>query len=192
MQNSRPQSIEEERLNALSHLAASGFYALLYLTADSLIQMIYCTSFTIMFFASYLYHNAKKAKELYRLIDQSFIYVVMGVTGLCGAVNISIFCKILILAGLGMTLVYHSLRLLFNMPEGYLIPFLYFLNGAFIAICLLLSAGPIKIFLISALASYVVGFALYVCDHKKYFHFGWHIMCLLGSVLMYKHVSILA
>ena len=81
MQNNYPQSKSEEFLNAFSHILASAYFAYLAYESLHIVAILYGAIFSSMFFASFLYHAETPWKSSFRLLDQFFIYIVIGASG---------------------------------------------------------------------------------------------------------------
>jgi len=189
MQNNYPQSKTEEILNSLSHILVSGGFAYLVFTSSNLATSLYGGIFSLMFLMSFLYHAETPWKETFRLLDQFFIYIVIGASGILVPDTLSMFQSIFFVSLLALTFIHHLSRWLLNIHEGYTIPLLYLGNGVLSGYFLLNESSQVTTALWLGLGFYLVGFFFYLKDHIKYFHTIWHIMCGLGSYLVYVHLS---
>jgi hemolysin III len=189
MQNNYPQSKSEEFLNAFSHILASAYFAYLAYESLHIVAILYGAIFSSMFFASFLYHAETPWKSSFRLLDQFFIYIVIGASGILIPDALSMFQVTLFITFLALTFIHHLSRWILNVPEGFVIPLLYFGNGALSGYFLIAESSQLTTFLWLGLGGYLVGFLFYLSDHIKYFHTVWHIMCCLGSYFIYAHLN---
>lgn len=189
MQNNYPQSKSEEALNSLSHILASGYFAYLAYATTHTVAILYGAIFSSMFFMSFLYHAETPWKPLLRLLDQFFIYIVIGASGILVPDTLSVPQATIFIAFLALTFVHHLARWLLNIPEGFVIPLLYLVNGVLSGYFLIVESSQLTAFLWLGLGSYLVGFLFYLSDHIKYFHAVWHIMCCLGAYFIYAHLN---
>ena len=189
MQNNSPQTKREEVYNAISHLAFGGLF--LFLLASETRPKIqgYLTIFSCMFISSFLYHIKTNHKQIFRSIDQFFIYMTIGVTGISACSSIESLQVLFIVSALIVSCVYHFVRQSLDIQEGYTIPILYLLNGLAVGTMILLDRSGADYLLFLSLSFYVVGFFFYINDHKRYFHFGWHVMSGTAAILMYAYIA---
>jgi len=192
MQQNQPQSKSEEAVNALTHLFGSLTFLYLAITCSTTNQTVYTSMFSAMFFSSFLYHIETPWKSLFRMVDQFFIYIVIGVSGIIVPDLAPSFQKVLFLSILGLSFIHHATRQFLEIPEGFSIPFLYLGNGIICSYFLVVMSSQITLNLILGISAYLGGFIFYVKDDKKYFHSIWHIMCTLGAYSIYTHLSILS
>lgn len=189
MQQNHPQSKKEENVNALTHLAGSIAFVYLSIISSTEGQLAYSLIFAMMFFSSFLYHIRETRKTLFRTVDQFFIYVVIGATGLIVPDLLTSFEAVFFLSILGLTFIHHILRQVLSIPEGFIVPLLYLINGIICSYFLIFESSHVSSSLIFGICFYLVGFCFYVNDHIQYFHSAWHIMCVLGAYHVYLHIS---
>ena len=188
MQNNKPQTLAEEASNAGTHLISSIFFLFLSTQNVSPRPATYCLIFACMFFSSFLYHAQTRLKHVFRNIDMFFIYVVIGATGLIVPNNIDIRAIVFMTSVLSLSALHHGIRGFLEIPEGYSVPVLYLLNGLIAAYCVMIDADYLTWELLMSLVTYIAGFFLYINDHIKFFHTGWHVACSTGSYFMYLHL----
>ncbi len=191
MQQNQPQSKTEEDVNALTHLVGSSIFLYLAITSSAIEHAAYTLIFSVMFFSSFLYHIETPWKSLFRMVDQFFIYIVIGASGIIVPDLLTPFQKVLFLSVLGLSFVYHIVRQFLKIPEGFTIPFLYLGNGIICSYFLIAMSSQITLSLALGIGTYLFGFVFYIKDDKKYFHSIWHIMCTLGAYFIYVHLSTL-
>jgi channel protein (hemolysin III family) len=189
MQNSKPQSKVEEGLNGFSHLVASIFFLFLAFYSKDLRGVTYCAVFSLMFMSSTIYHLTEKHKVLFRAIDQMFIYVVIGATTILATQSLTNYQMILIISVLSLTILHHAIRAYLSIPEGFTVPLLYLFNGSLCGYFMLKNSESMNFALITGLSTYIVGFFFYLNDHRKYFHFAWHVTCIAGAFLVFVYVN---
>lgn len=189
MQQNQPQTQKEENINALTHLAGSVGFVYLSIMCSSISHLLYTLIFALMFFSSFLYHFGTSRKSLFRTIDQFFIYVVIGATGVIVPDLLTSFDIILFISILSLTFIHHMARQMLQIPEGFVVPFLYLGNGSICAYFLIFGSSQVSSYLIFGISFYLAGFWFYVNDHIRYFHSAWHVMCSLGAYLVYVHIS---
>jgi len=189
MQNNYPQSRTEEFLNSLTHISAAGVF--LYLSSSTRIYAgsIYALIFSLMFFISFLYHSETRWKSILRSVDQFFIYIAIGASGLLIPDSLSVFQSIFFVSFLSLSILHHVIRHLLKISEGYTIPLLYLANGIISGFLLLTESQALSPALWLGIGSYLVGFYFYLKDHIKYYHAIWHVMCSLGAYLLYVHLN---
>jgi len=192
MQKNQPQSRAEEVINALTHLLSSLFFIFLAITSGTIWETAYSTIFSVMFFASFLYHAETPWKSSFRLVDQFFIYVVIGASGLLVPDSLEPGQVVFFLSILSLTFVHHVMRQVLSIPEGYTVPLLYLGNGIICSYFLLSGSSYLTPMLWCGIFSYLIGFFFYINDHVRYFHSIWHVMCGTGAYLIYDHLSSLS
>lgn len=191
MQNNYPQSKIEEFFNSLTHIIACFIFLYLALSSSASRSSLYSLMFAMMFFASFLYHSLPFLKSTFRLLDQVFIYIVIGASGVLVPNSLTHFQYIFFIGILSLTLIHHLMRQFLNISEGYIIPVLYLINGVFAGYLMLVESLILTFWLWFGFSFYLFGFYFYLKDHIKYYHTVWHVMSGLAAYFMYKHISIL-
>lgn len=191
-----------EKLNTVTHgigfvLSVAGAVLLIVFASlkGSAMQIITAAVFGIslisMYLASTLYHleSREKQKLFFQRIDHLAIYLLIAGTytpvclvGLGGAWGWTIFGMIWGLAVLGFVFKLSPLRKNERISLS-----LYALMGWLIVI----AANPLwnslsaeaLFFMISGGLAYTAGIYFFINDHKKYYHFIWHLFVLAGSLL---------
>ena len=188
MQNNQPQTSFEELCNALSHIVFSILFLFLFIDSREFAPSAYSLIFSIMFFSSFLYHSPTRWKRMFRHIDQFFIYVAIGASGLLVPKSFSPYGTVLILSLLSLSAIHHVMRCLFDISEGHTVPIFYLMNGIVSGAVIISSQSSSNEMLYASLGVYFLGFIFYVNDHIKYFHTVWHILCSLAAYYMYCHL----
>lgn len=200
----------EELMNAISHIVGGAFGIIALITSiyysvtlnrggDVIASMVFF-SFAIIFLytMSAIYHflNVNKAKKVFQYIDHSTIFVlisgtyvpvctfmlsdiypynfvVLGVVIFLSVVGISLVSTMM--DKLPVKIVSHTLYIVIGWLIIFFYPFLVSQNGL-----------PAVILLIMGGVSYSVGAIIYaIGKYKKYFHFIFHIFCLIGTILQF-------
>jgi hemolysin III len=197
----RPQSLDEERINALSH----GIAALLALVATPLLILravevgdaafvagvaVFCATAVFLYTASTVYHALPdgRARRVCWLLDHAGIFLLIAGTYtpftlgvLSGGWGWSLFGIVWGLAGLGVLLkLWPGL-----MPAG-LSTTLYLAMGWVV----LVAIGPLMdrvppaglAWLVAGGLAYTVGVAFFVLDARvRFAHFVWHLFVVAGT-----------
>ena len=204
MKHSQEQTVEEERLNVITHalgLIISLIASFVLLTKGLregvhvrfFSYLIYCTGLITLYLASTLYHNAKdpRKKKLLNIFDHSSIYLLiagtytpialLSIKGIWGLVILSIVWFIAIL---GIVL-----KLYFTGRYPTISTTTYIIMGWLIVIAIkpLIDAMilPGLIWLLAGGICYTFGAILYQRKSIKYNHVVFHIFVLLGSLCHY-------
>jgi hemolysin III len=177
----------EETLNGITHSIPAIVFLSLSSFADNITVALYCLVFFFMFLFSTIYHLTTLYKNAFRIIDQYFIYISIGMTGYLCSVSISFNIVVILVIVTSTSILYHSYRLYQNLPDGLLIPGFYLFNGVFY-VCILSLYSQWSLYLLTGLISYTVGFFFYINDHNKYWHAVWHFWVVVGAVFIYQHI----
>ena len=203
----RPQSLREERANALTHgfgLTASlvGLPPLLQAasTHGATLQVVACgifaVSLVLLYAASTIYHAlpASRAKQVLRVVDHVAIYLLIAgsytpftIGVLRGTWGWTLFWLVWGLAGLGIL---HKTLLGFRFPR---LSTIMYLGMGWLAV---VAIGPLSrtlppaglAWLVAGGLCYTAGVAFYVRDHLRYHHAAWHLLVLAGSACHYTAI----
>ncbi len=196
----RQQTKREEIANSISHgiglIAALVAFPLLVNTARSRGDLagiigacIFATSMLMVYFTSTVYHALPRSntKNLFRLFDHSSIYLLIVGTyspfmlgSLRGALGWTILAVVWILAIIGITL-----KTTGRMRSGKVSTGFYLLMGWLILLAIkpMIERVPTlgMFWLVAGGVFFTVGTVAYTKDHKKYYHFVWHLFVIAGS-----------
>lgn len=207
MTQRRPQSLREERANALIHgfgLTASllGLPPLLRAAGlhGTTIQVVACgifaVSLVLLYAASTIYHAlpASRAKHVLRVVDHVAIYLLIAgsytpftIGVLRGPWGWTLFWLVWGLAGVGIL---HKTLLGFRFPRLSTIMYLGMGWLAIVAIGPLIRTLPPAglALLVAGGLCYTAGVVFYVRDHIPFHHALWHLLVLAGSACHYAAI----
>lgn len=199
----RPQTIHEERLNALSHgvtavFAIGGLVAVLWLGYKSekewslFSAIVYGISLLALYTFSSFYHgvSSQKAKKIFKILDHSGIFLLIA-----GSYTPILLISIGGVTGWaffwiewGMALIGIILKIFYAGKFKGLSTAIYAAMGWVIIfkIDLVIELLPAPSFWLVASSglAYTVGIIFYTLDSRiKYGHFIWHLFVIAGSLL---------
>lgn len=204
----RPQSIEEEIANSVSHglgavLALAGAVVLIVRGAMSgspkavFSLAAYALSLVLLYTSSTVYHaiQVPNVKRILRVMDHCSIFVLilgtyipMSLLVVGGKLGWALFIVNTVLAVMGITLNAIDLK---RFSKVSLV--LYALMGWLIVLALrtILAALPIPglCLLVAGGVAYTAGIFFYK-SQKRYMHFVWHLFVLAGSILQYICIAL--
>ncbi|HKX33063.1 MAG TPA: hemolysin III family protein [Blastocatellia bacterium] len=199
--------ILEEIANSLTHglgliLSLAGLAALIFLawTQGTVWHLtgcsIYGVSLVLVYAASTLYHSIQRPrlKEIFRLIDQVAIYIVIaGTYTPFTLVNLRGFWGWLLLTLVwSLSLFGIAFKIVFANRYQAVSILLYVLNGwaAIIAVKPLLASIPTGglAWILAGGAAYMVGLVFYGWERLPFNHTIWHLFVMAGSICHYLAV----
>lgn len=197
----RSYTVQEDRLNVISHALGAVISALLFFFLMGKTQGIvgilangfYGIAVLMMFFVSSTYHASKKVKhrDLLRRFDHAYIFILILAT-YTPIVFLEIQTReayILYSVLFVMTVIGVGFKLYFSHRFKRIVTILFVVMGwlSVLLIPTIVASGNLHLmgWLLAGGVIYTVGAIVYIFGQFKYYHFVWHLFVLGGAFAHY-------